>query len=465
MWHERVWTMQEFILAREVNIYVGKYRLSLNDDVADHIFSLGRLPKHASSTRKRLASFSTHVSHRLLEIKYTIDNGMRGPVGLGSDDPSSRFLQIIEAIAVTQATEPSDKIFGVLNILPLAEAEMIDVDYRLPCQEVYAKATYAGIRCLRDFRILLARLVGDVNHESDTLASWVLDFESLMPDSEQSEHLYLVYESWVFEWQAAASYPAIDTSLLSQQQQLILQGTFSEPLVAWLSFDVSSIRVGPKLGGELEVLVRRAAERSKACIRNQILRPVDADVDGRHASRTSSPYHETISAPAMSSPKNDSLLTSSAGCVLLSALHTFWNEPEGAPAHDKTGRNQGHEGYIDKTFEHLMDIWSECVGIPLAQDSIGSSIMGGRFLDYTDRVAKGLTLFSTSNGLVGFAPGSITGGDIIAYVPNPFPFMVLRPKGDTHEFRGFAYIHHAISPKFWESFDMATVPKSTFTIH
>lgn len=68
-----------------------------------------------------------------------------------------------------------------------------------------------------------------------------------------------------------------------------------------------------------------------------------------------------------------------------------------------------------------------------------------------------LVLFLTSAGLIGFAPATTAPGDIIVYVPNIFPFMLLRPTGGTFEFRAFAYVHHAMTPEFWESFDMAKV--------
>ena len=73
-------------------------------------------------------------------------------------------------------------------------------------------------------------------------------------------------------------------------------------------------------------------------------------------------------------------------------------------------------------------------------------------------------LFSNSAGPIGLAQAAISESDIIAYVPNIFPFMIVRVTGDAQEFRRFAYVHHTANPKFWGVFDMSNTPKETIII-
>lgn len=116
-----------------------------------------------------------------------------------------------------------------------------------------------------------------------------------------------------------------------------------------------------------------------------------------------------------------------------------------------------------------LDMWSEVCGFhglvcPLhgkayRRHSLFSMNLIGK---YAAAVFGGLVLVALSGGLVGFAHQTVAEGDILVYVPKIFPFMILRPKGDVHEFRGFSYVHGIMDLEFWRCIDMSAMPKETF---
>jgi hypothetical protein len=56
--------------------------------------------------------------------------------------------------------------------------------------------------------------------------------------------------------------------------------------------------------------------------------------------------------------------------------------------------------------------------------------------------SDGCCLFSTSTGLVGISPASITAGDVLVLVQGPnCPFLMLRPIEAHYEFRGLPMVH------------------------
>jgi hypothetical protein len=118
-----------------------------------------------------------------------------------------------------------------------------------------------------------------------------------------------------------------------------------------------------------------------------------------------------------------------------------------------------------------LDLWCDMLelpgsGWPIRDDTCGTHSFGD--VDLISKYPKGvsgeLVLAALSGGLLGLAPATIAEGDILVYVPNVFPFMILRPKSDVYEFRGLAHVHGVMDPEFWEGLDMSAMPNETFVI-
>lgn len=45
-------------------------------------------------------------------------------------------------------------VYSLLSLITADEQKLINVDYNMPCCEVYADATFASLQTSRDFRIL-----------------------------------------------------------------------------------------------------------------------------------------------------------------------------------------------------------------------------------------------------------------------------------------------------------------------
>jgi hypothetical protein len=96
------------------------------------------------------------------------------------------LLKNASIIAQARSTDPRDKIYGFLNLLPSEETQLIGIDNNLSCAELYAKTTLASIKYRGDFRMLLKILFQDVGPRIERLPSWAVDFNSARTAWEES---------------------------------------------------------------------------------------------------------------------------------------------------------------------------------------------------------------------------------------------------------------------------------------
>jgi hypothetical protein len=74
------------------------------------------------------------------------------------------------------ATDPRDKVYGILNVVEKSEAALIEVDYRQTVKEVYTAAVKAIIQITHRLDIISFYSTKDSNPHK--LQSWVPDFSS-----------------------------------------------------------------------------------------------------------------------------------------------------------------------------------------------------------------------------------------------------------------------------------------------
>ena len=87
------------------------------------------------------------------------------------------ILAIARLASGASATKLEDIIYNVFGLITSKEAQLIGVDYSLPCSKVYTKATYASIYVRRDLDIL--SLVSLNKGRMDGLPSWAVDILGL----------------------------------------------------------------------------------------------------------------------------------------------------------------------------------------------------------------------------------------------------------------------------------------------
>lgn len=165
-WHGRMWTVQEFVLAKQVIFCWGTAQLAYDEaarqsleDAEQEMISavVRRKPGYASAE----FFWMLETSIDLVKQAYWRDNGM-----------SLYFaLLLLEA---QKATDPRDKVYAVLGLLAESDSMLIKPDYGMSWEETYARATYALIqsRCSLDVFGSLRSLP----LRTPELPSWSLEF-------------------------------------------------------------------------------------------------------------------------------------------------------------------------------------------------------------------------------------------------------------------------------------------------
>jgi hypothetical protein len=109
-WFSRVWTVQEFILAKQVHIHVGRARMAVL--MFDYAVQAG-----SEYFRKRPNSPDAHQGYRMIQLI-----GLRNIYTDGKEENDqlkiSRLWQCLEVLNKRQCTNEQDKFYSILGLLP-----------------------------------------------------------------------------------------------------------------------------------------------------------------------------------------------------------------------------------------------------------------------------------------------------------------------------------------------------------
>ena len=149
-WWTRLWTVQEFILAREVLFQCGKTILQIQE------------------MNGILRSFGSHVSnccqkflHRELHFADNTEN-FQMPQALSRfwtvSHPYNRhpspFILGLELFREREASDPRDKLYGMLGLARGLYKDIIEPDYTKPVEKVFEEFTLAVIERTKSLDIL-----------------------------------------------------------------------------------------------------------------------------------------------------------------------------------------------------------------------------------------------------------------------------------------------------------------------
>lgn len=142
LWHTRPWIVQELVAAREVHFVVGPTQVEhaelYNNEYARRILGhIQRISPHTSTLSRNL---------EFLAIR-------RGVAHI-SAIPPDELLTLIYNFQTFDATDPRDRIYGLLGLMHKDQARLIKVDYGRPPGLVLAQATYAHIKMTGYFTAL-----------------------------------------------------------------------------------------------------------------------------------------------------------------------------------------------------------------------------------------------------------------------------------------------------------------------
>ncbi|KAK3324583.1 heterokaryon incompatibility protein-domain-containing protein [Cercophora scortea] len=152
-WFERAWTLQEIQLARKATICCG--------------------PRHAGFD-VFLQTVDGYNRQQVAE-SYCGGDNLHVPIIPPSDEDGTLFYHLAET-STRVASDPRDKLYSLLSLLPKELYEFIEVDYSLSTEETIIWASRICIEideetgCLAD--------AGLENQEDRSLPSWAIDWRA-----------------------------------------------------------------------------------------------------------------------------------------------------------------------------------------------------------------------------------------------------------------------------------------------
>ncbi|KAE9376524.1 HET-domain-containing protein [Stipitochalara longipes BDJ] len=165
----RIWVVQETFFAQEAVVQCGHASIAWENLIhAQKVFA------DADFT-----NYEEIETLRDVDSIFTLAWG--GPVSLAPRDPDDENNTIsLESVLYwhksKDASDPRDKVYGILNLVEKSEAALIEVDYRKTVKEVYTAAVKAIIQTTHSLDIISFYSTRDVNLHN--LPSWVPDLSS-----------------------------------------------------------------------------------------------------------------------------------------------------------------------------------------------------------------------------------------------------------------------------------------------
>ncbi len=173
-WWSRVWTLQEIVLAREATIQVGHKNISWEClEIASKLCTAHQVHTHLQRPAEWSAGYKTlHSYLPSLLVKADTIRNMRQ-----QERKNKRPLsQMVELSLSRHASDPRDKIYGVLGLVE--NGCKPSISYQANCVEVYKLAFKTILESFRDLRVYnFLQEMG--SRKTEGLPSWIPDFAGL----------------------------------------------------------------------------------------------------------------------------------------------------------------------------------------------------------------------------------------------------------------------------------------------
>lgn len=165
-WWSRTWTLQEIVLAHDATIICGALSLSWKDlvgayaNMRKHMFKCCQVCKDCLLTYQ----FSVEVIGTLF--------GQRELLKLSKID---NFVFVLAQHRSRQATDPRDKVYGLLGLAHSPQSSQIVPNYSSSVEDIYVETIVNDIKCSGSLRSLSFAVD---NESSRNIPSWVTDWTS-----------------------------------------------------------------------------------------------------------------------------------------------------------------------------------------------------------------------------------------------------------------------------------------------
>lgn len=224
-WWNRLWTIQEALLAKQALVRCGTRTMYFETIMQAFELIWNDLVQRTQPLRDICGAdvilrFTRQLEKTIRRLHVTRSLVLDRPQGLHDrvfrDDPS-KWPMILHNCAWSEATDARDRVYGTLGLF---SCSFLDVDYSLSLRQTYSRAAMAIMKRLRDLSIL-TQTVSQISIDND-LPSWVPDWRS--PQKETAS--LLVFYSF---FNAGARFPF--DAKLAEDQRLELSGDYVDEVV------------------------------------------------------------------------------------------------------------------------------------------------------------------------------------------------------------------------------------------
>jgi hypothetical protein len=390
-WHERVWTVQEFVQARREVYYHGPFQW---DSLPDLMIQYDSGPR-VDDTPHLKAFFESFRS--LTQLR-----------GLGR----LSLHQATVWISKRDCVDPRDKVYGLLSILPRQIADRMVADYTLKPEQVFMDATHAALLATDDTNILTLVMVRE--EQPSPLPTWAVDFADLGKREVGAQFGLAHHNGRV--WHARFANPPEGPRFSRNGRDLAVLGSRFDVVE-----DIVSVPLSKEDPWQPDPSIQQATEMLRRLVQRL------------HASsaRPRTAYQKSIWGSLQ--PNTDS------------AEVSFDLEPRGIKYDWR--RHNDPIGFL----EQVALVGNKLCGA--THQPILSEMKS--YQRYLENVSGHATVVVLVAGLLAIAPGIVRKGDIITMVAGAHGPVMLRPEcqSQTFAFRGFvllaSYGHVVSLQNFW----------------
>lgn len=213
----RLWVVQEVSNAKTIMVYCGESVLPWQTYVsASDMFRLNRGSLIYSFPV--ISPTGTRSSLSGQRIAYVDVLCSKGPASLQiAHSPTRGLLDVLRACRAKFASDPRDKIYGVLGALAQDERQLISIDYRFSLRKIYIETTLCLLETTHKLDVVCDAIHYPRHTGSLQLPSWV-------PDWSQGLDIYSIGS--LSSFCAAGSTDAVFTIMGAQKDRLEVSGIY-----------------------------------------------------------------------------------------------------------------------------------------------------------------------------------------------------------------------------------------------
>jgi hypothetical protein len=180
----RLWVVQEIFNARSVVVYCGSTNVPwavykrASDIFGQHRAEIDRclLPSPRSSSRPTISANSQFSHSQVLVYQGPRSlSDVRSQIGLGE----GAILKVLRAFRRKLASDPKDKLYGILGVLPQVTRKEFRVDYSLSVKDIYTEIVDYVVKTTESVDIICDAIHFPLHTGSASLPSFVPDWSHI----------------------------------------------------------------------------------------------------------------------------------------------------------------------------------------------------------------------------------------------------------------------------------------------